>query len=169
MNQHVTAQFGVAARASGPLAKKLEAMANPPKPKRAAPKREKTMEELEAEARALIKQLNVIEAKIGKSLMASTRMAHEILHEYAEKSGYTAREILGPTLRIGPVKVRHELMYVLRVEKNWSYPQIGRFLGGRDHNTIWKGVRSHCKRMGLRVPDTGSMEYVRPADDAEKE
>lgn len=46
------------------------------------------------------------------------------------------------------VRARQEFMFLARAAERWSYPQIGRWLGGRDHTTIIHGMRAHAKRVG---------------------
>lgn len=41
---------------------------------------------------------------------------------------------------------RHELYYLMR-EEGYSFTQIGRICGGKDHTTILHGVKQHKKRM----------------------
>ena len=42
---------------------------------------------------------------------------------------------------------RQEAMWRMRQAGKWSLPQIGRFLGERDHTTVLAGVRAHQKRL----------------------
>lgn len=78
--------------------------------------------------------------------------AKTILAECVEKHDLPAREILGPWRARELVWARQELAYRLRAETPMSYPQIGLFIGGRDHTTILYSVRQHAKRNGLQVP-----------------
>lgn len=49
------------------------------------------------------------------------------------------------------VTVRQEAMYALRMQHDWSYPQIGQFLR-RDHSSVIHGARKHAERNGLPAP-----------------
>jgi len=48
-------------------------------------------------------------------------------------------------------KARFAVMWVARERLNYSYPQIGRFLGGRDHTTIISGYK---RAVELREADS---------------
>lgn len=43
------------------------------------------------------------------------------------------------------IKVRAEIYTALR-ERGWSYPEIGRLCGGRDHTTVIFSIKKHNKR-----------------------
>jgi len=45
------------------------------------------------------------------------------------------------------VRARWVLFYVVRVVKKWSYPEIGRRLGDRDHSTVLNGCRKTIAKM----------------------
>lgn len=49
--------------------------------------------------------------------------------------------IIGPRKSANFVMPRRVAMYLARAISNKSFPEIGRFLGGRDHTTIMHGVR----------------------------
>ena len=49
---------------------------------------------------------------------------------------------------------RQEAMWRMRQAGKWSLPQIGRFLGERDHTTILAGVRAHQKRLDAASCET---------------
>lgn len=76
--------------------------------------------------------------------------------------GLTMREIAaamcakhGVTLdslkaRGGPTKIRdarQEFMYLAHIEGKYSSPQVGAFLGGRDHTTILYGAKKYVDRL----------------------
>jgi chromosomal replication initiation ATPase DnaA len=42
---------------------------------------------------------------------------------------------------------RQEAMWRMHQTGKWSLPQIGRFLGERDHTTCLHGIRAHAKRI----------------------
>lgn len=52
---------------------------------------------------------------------------------------------------------RHYLMWRLRHETTMSLPQIGKYLGGRDHTTVLHGVRKY-----QRMVDAGTAPYLPP-------
>ena len=45
------------------------------------------------------------------------------------------------------VRARWILFYVVKTVKKWSYPEIGRRLGNRDHSTVLNGCRKTIARM----------------------
>jgi hypothetical protein len=48
------------------------------------------------------------------------------------------------------VLARQEAMYlVARDCPALSYPRMGRMFGGKDHTTVWHGIRKHADRNGL--------------------
>lgn len=49
-------------------------------------------------------------------------------------------EIIGPCRHPQRVKARHIAMYIIKTETICSYPQIGRFFGGRDHTTVMHAI-----------------------------
>jgi len=60
-------------------------------------------------------------------------------------------------------KARHHLMWWLYKTTGWSLPQIGRYMGDRDHTTVLHGIRQHEKRIyiGTAWDDAGPVEWVR--------
>jgi hypothetical protein len=70
-----------------------------------------------------------------------------MLQEVAEASRLTPEQIVGQQRNVRIVAARHYLMWRLRRETTWSLPQIGRFLGGRDHTTVLHGIRSWEKKI----------------------
>ena len=45
------------------------------------------------------------------------------------------------------VRARWILFYVVKTVKKWSYPEIGRRVGNRDHSTVLNGCRKTIARM----------------------
>lgn len=70
-----------------------------------------------------------------------------IAQRFSEDCGYSVAALTGPSRSAPLAKARQELMWLLRQQERWSLPQIGRFLGGRDHTTIIHGVRQHQRRL----------------------
>lgn len=65
-----------------------------------------------------------------------------IAAEVASKHGVTVDDIKGPR-RVKNIMAARVEFYIRAVnETSKSYPQIGRFCGGRDHTTILKVVKS---------------------------
>lgn len=78
----------------------------------------------------------------------------EIVEEVAAAYGIGVREIYGRRRHRYVAWPRQEVMWRLRLEKGWSYPDIGDFLRHRDHTTIIYGVRAHQKRLNERATRT---------------
>ena len=70
----------------------------------------------------------------------------DIIREVAAAHGLSVADLTGPRHIHRFVLARHEAMWRCRHETGQSFPQIGRALGGRDHSTIWHGVRAHEQR-----------------------
>lgn len=64
--------------------------------------------------------------------------------------GVSQAELLSPTRRRKIAHARQHAMWLLRQE-GYSYPQIGRAFGGRDHTTALHGVRAHEARANADV------------------
>lgn len=84
--------------------------------------------------------------------------AMQIVRECADKHGVTLDAVLGPDRYKAVVLARHEAMYRI-AEMRWpnggyrfSFPQIGQMFR-RDHTTVMAGIRMHCIRNGLPVPE----------------
>jgi chromosomal replication initiator protein len=60
-------------------------------------------------------------------------------------------ELCGPSTERRLSRPRQELMFLLYDTGRYSYPQIGLFLGGRDHTTVIHGVQAHRKRLAQRL------------------
>lgn len=81
----------------------------------------------------------------------------EVLQRVCDETGYTVEELRAP--RRGPRELMHArqwAMALLRETGRFSYPQIGAYLGGRDHTTVLHGVRAHRRRAAMgRFPVIG--------------
>lgn len=77
--------------------------------------------------------------------------ARSIVTETITMHQVTVKHLLGPDRFPAVCHARHRAMYWLRVA-GYHYPDIGRFLGGRDQSTVRRGICAHAKRFGLDVP-----------------
>ena len=68
------------------------------------------------------------------------------LRELADFYGLTVDDITGKSRRKHIIPARHHAMAMLR-QRGWSYPEIGRKLGGRDHSTVIHGIKKHYERL----------------------
>ena len=69
----------------------------------------------------------------------------EIAAQVAARYGLTVDDLKGPETARRYSRPRHEAMWLMK-QAGRSYPQIGAFLGGRDHTTAMHGVKAHEAR-----------------------
>lgn len=84
--------------------------------------------------------------RLGWSPLPKPTMAG-IVRSVADQYGLTVAELRGPRRFHHFVRPRHEAMWRMAQTGRWSLPQIGNFLGGRDHTTVLHGIRRHAQRM----------------------
>ena len=72
--------------------------------------------------------------------------ADQIIAVCAATHGVTASQILGHRRMQPLATARQEVMFLMRMTRGDSHPEIGRRLGGRDHSTSMHGVRQVTKR-----------------------
>lgn len=64
----------------------------------------------------------------------------------AAEVGITVQEIMSKSRAVRVAHPRQLAMYLIRVFSDYSYPQIGRMFGGRDHTTaIWAVARVEAR------------------------
>lgn len=84
-----------------------------------------------------------------------TRSMEMIATTVAYMNGLKLADLIGPDRRRCIAHPRQEAMYALYEERltdgrrRWSLPQIGEFLGGRDHTSVLHGIRALARRRGL--------------------
>lgn len=84
---------------------------------------------------------DVVDAALGEmDLSSDERPIDEILDVVGSVFGSDAEAILSRSRSRAVALARQVVMYILRTEENYSYPQIGEFIGGRDHSTIMHGI-----------------------------
>lgn len=83
----------------------------------------------------------VPDAPTGRKTMA--QVAAPVCAEH----GVSLEDVIGPMRFRVITRARQAVMYALVQEKRWSLPQIGKFLGDRDHTTVLHGYRAHAKRI----------------------
>lgn len=64
-----------------------------------------------------------------------------IVREVCDKHGVSWMDITSTRRHVSIVAARNEAFYRLRNETSMSFPEIGKFLGGRDHSTVIHGMR----------------------------
>ncbi len=80
-----------------------------------------------------------------------------ILDETAKMFGWTVEELMGKSRRRPLVRARQIGMYVFRELTDYSYPQIAKEFGGRDHTTVMHAVE---KISALMPEQRGIFEQV---------
>lgn len=86
-----------------------------------------------------------------KSLITpSTHMANhkKIIQAVAEFYDIKQNDLLSRSRKKEIVRPRQIIMYLLREELKYSYPSIGRRLGGKDHTTAIHAYEKICKELG---------------------
>jgi hypothetical protein len=81
---------------------------------------------------------------------AGARKYVHILHDMAVKYNLSQIELIGRNRDQRIMKARQEAYYLMQ-RAGYSLPQIGQFLGGRDHTTVLSGIRRHEKRLKGQV------------------
>lgn len=100
-------------------------------------------------ARALILwsgQAQIVGADLGKPF-SGVASVQDIVDMVASHFGVPAIDITSGRRNRGSVRARHVAMYLARVGTTRSFPEIGRFIGGRDHTTVMAAVRGVERRM----------------------
>jgi hypothetical protein len=75
-----------------------------------------------------------------------------IIAEIAQKRGVSFVNVMGKSQVRSTCVVRDECFYELRMQTKLSLPQIGRLVGGRDHSSVFWGIKRHAARIGADVP-----------------
>ena len=84
----------------------------------------------------------------------------EITDLVAEYFGMTELHLLSDRRTHDVLKPRHVLYWLCKQTTPHSYPQIGRFLGGRDHTTILHGCRRIEKLIAAGEPIADDCYYL---------
>lgn len=71
----------------------------------------------------------------------------DIIKQVSLKHGVSILEIRGRYRDQRIVKARHEVFYRMRMETGFSFPEIGRRVGGFDHSTAINGYRTHMQQI----------------------
>lgn len=91
-----------------------------------------------------------VEAKPSNPPIRQRLTMREIIDEVAIKHGLSVLDIISERRERHVVIARHEAMWRCKNETIFSFPRIGKVLGGRDHSTVIHGVKMHQKRLGER-------------------
>jgi chromosomal replication initiator protein len=84
--------------------------------------------------------------------MTERKKVQDILYEVSVKWDVSTADLKGRARLKHLVKPRQEVYYRLQKERELSAAQIGLIMGGRDHTTIFCGIKAHKKRVGISTP-----------------
>lgn len=79
-------------------------------------------------------------AMLGENPAAVGRMANVVNTVLAYFHDIPRNEFMSIRRKAHLVRPRHIAMYLCKTRTSASFPEIGRFLGGRDHTTVLHGV-----------------------------
>jgi len=87
-------------------------------------------------------------------LIGCRRTMADIIADVSRRTGVPVIEIRGLSRFKSISHARQIFMAEAYATGRFSLPQIGRFLGGRDHTTILSGIRRHAERTAQGVHNT---------------
>lgn len=76
----------------------------------------------------------------------------DIIREVCDLTGISITELKSPRKTHNLVRARYYIAWRARKETSASFPQIGRYLGRRDHTTVLHGVRQFQAALDRREP-----------------
>lgn len=90
--------------------------------------------------------LHVATAPKRETLFGAPRLT-EIMRTVSFVTGIPRNEIASPRRHVAICRARHLFYWIARHHTSKSYPEIGRFCGGKDHTTIMHGMAKMRKRI----------------------
>lgn len=84
---------------------------------------------------------------ISKALPGARSTMRDLTDLHARRAGVSVDELRGRNVRNGLAAARQACWADLRATTNISLARIGAYFDGRDHTTIWFGVRKHQERV----------------------
>lgn len=100
-----------------------------------------------------------LDAPLALTCPIESQSLHKILHECAHQYGFKVRDLKAQCRNKRVCAARKLYYYRAAAETEFSYPQIGRVCGGRDHSTVMHGVQSYCTRAGISTPRGLAKKY----------
>lgn len=88
-----------------------------------------------------------ISAQLGHELARPLPTMRSICLEVCREYGVTLEQLRGPQKAQRFTRPRQAAMWRLATDGRWSLPQIGQYLGHRDHTTVLYGRRRHAARL----------------------
>lgn len=92
-------------------------------------------------------------AMLGYRIDPPTDSMRTILEHIALHYGLSVEALKGPCRARQVAWPRQEAMWLMHKTGRYSLPQIGRFLGYRDHTTVLHGIRRHQARVDKAAAD----------------
>lgn len=83
-----------------------------------------------------------------------------VMCRVSARTGYSRESLISPCRKRDLAFARQEVMYLARILTGRSYPQLGRYLGDRDHTSIIHGVKAHAVRYGLPPAESVTREHA---------
>lgn len=101
-----------------------------------------------------------VKVRYGRAICANDRTTMKaIVTDVAIERGVSYYDLVKPDSVPGArsfalAHPRQEAMWRMHQTGKWSLPQMGRFLGGRDHTTCLSGIRAHQRRLDASCEQT---------------
>ncbi len=144
---YIANKVGARPRPNSPLALKIDAIA-------AQQEQEKRKRADDAGRRARAREVLVLRKRYRQfSDFCASQRVPKLLRDVAAKHGLEPSELMRGDRRQKQARARHEAMYLMRRDCNFSYTKIGRALGGIDHTACIHGIRQHAKRNNEPLPE----------------
>lgn len=83
---------------------------------------------------------------LWRGILHRRKCMGDVLAEVCREYNLSPSDLKGPSRRRQVAWPRQDFMVRSYALGHLSLPQIGRFLGGRDHTTVLHGVRAHAAR-----------------------
>lgn len=137
-------QFGVIPSANGPLARKL--LSEAAAARKAAYRRRLALNDRVA-MKLLVMRLRERLKAVGRPEKPTS--VSDIIQAVAHKYGVNVSDIKSCSRRKRLCVARFEAIYEIASRTPYSFPMIGRLMGGRDHTTIMNAIKRHAERNNI--------------------
>jgi chromosomal replication initiation ATPase DnaA len=108
----------------------------------AADRRERRRQQIDKILEAVNRQKREeAEAKAIPEYLLHIDRPMRLMKLFSQASGYTVSELQSPRRHKGLTQARQCLVWLMKQQTNFSYPRIGRKLGGRDHSTMLHAIK----------------------------
>lgn len=90
-----------------------------------------------------------------------TAAQREIILAVAARHRLTLADVVGPRRFRKIAHARQEAMYELRQAGRWSFPQIARAVGRKDHSVVIHGCRAHeARKRAAEAADVAAWDAI---------